>query len=226
MGTVDRVHLPNGVRLHHDESGEGPPAVLLHGLGNDGTTWSPVGLPFRRHALDLRGHGRSDRTPAYSFELMAEDVIEALELLDLAAPLIIGHSMGAIVATLVAAERPDLVGGLVLEEPRPPLAPNPPRVLPNPPDETLPYDWRAVRDLRDQLDNPSPNRRDALTAITARTLVIGGGPTSQVPQDALRELAETISDSTFVTIDAGHTPHRDLPGEFLAVVTTWAESGR
>ncbi|CRK61539.1 putative hydrolase [Alloactinosynnema sp. L-07] len=225
LGSVDRVLLPNGVRLNCARSGSGAPAVLLHGLGHDTTTWDPVPLPVHRHAFDLRGHGRSDRTPTYSLELMADDVIHALTLLGLDRPLVIGHSMGAVVASLVAAERPDLVGDLVLEEPRPPVPADPPAAsMPNPEDETLPYDWRVVRDIRVQIDNPAPNRREALSAITARTLVIAGGPTSQIPQDALAEYAGMIKDSTLVTIDAGHTPHRDASDEFLAVVTEWLSS--
>ncbi|HVK24754.1 MAG TPA: alpha/beta hydrolase [Actinokineospora sp.] len=217
--------LPNGVRLNCVRSGSGAPTVLLHGLGHDTTTWDAVALPGLLHAFDLRGHGRSDRTPEYSLELMAEDVVHALALLGLDRPLLIGHSMGAVVASLVAAERPDLVGELVLEEPRPPVPADPPSSgRPNPEDDSLPYDWRAVRDLRVQVDHPSANRRDALAAITARTLVIAGGPTSQIPQDALAEYAAMIKDCTFVTIDAGHTPHQDAPAEFLAVVTEWLSS--
>ncbi|WP_436493714.1 alpha/beta fold hydrolase [Actinokineospora sp. HUAS TT18] len=213
--------LPNGVRLNCVRSGSGHPAVLLHGLGENASTWDPAPLPVHRHALDLRGHGAADRTAEYSLELMAEDVVLALTQLGFDRPLVVGHSMGAVIASLVAAARPDLVGDLVLEEPRPPLPPNPPRVGDVPEDDSLPYDWRMVRAIRAQVDHPSANRREALAAITARTLVIGGGPSSQIKQDELAEYAGMIKDSTFVTIDAGHTPHRDAPAQFLAVVTEW-----
>jgi pimeloyl-ACP methyl ester carboxylesterase len=58
-----------------------------------------------------------------------------------------------------------------------------------------------------------------LPAITAPALVIGGGPTSPVPQHLLAKAAELIPGATLVTIEgAGHAVHQTRPREFLAAV--------
>jgi pimeloyl-ACP methyl ester carboxylesterase len=102
------------------------PVVLLHGLGDSGPDWDPVlnGLAaaFRVFLLDLRGHGDSDRPGDYSFELMRDDVLGFLDAVPLERVALVGHSMGAVVAVLVAHAAPDRVTHLVLEDatvPRP-----------------------------------------------------------------------------------------------------------
>jgi pimeloyl-ACP methyl ester carboxylesterase len=72
-----------------------------------------------------------------------------------------------------------------------------------------------------QLNHPDPAWWAELPAITAPTLVIGGGSTSAVPQQLLAELAGLVPDATLVTIEgAGHAVHRTRPAAFLA--TVWA----
>ncbi|MEV7712904.1 alpha/beta hydrolase, partial [Streptomyces sp. NPDC088270] len=61
-------------------------------------------------------------------------------------------------------------------------------------------------------------------AITAPTLVIGGGPTSQIAQESLVWLAGRIPDGRYVTIDAGHLVHTERPDEFLAEVRAFGLS--
>jgi len=65
-------------------------------------------------ALDLRGHGRSEWADTYTASAMADDVVAAIESLHLAPSHLVGHSMGGMVALLVAARRPDLVDRLVV----------------------------------------------------------------------------------------------------------------
>ncbi|MGW7524392.1 alpha/beta fold hydrolase [Streptomyces sp. NPDC054783] len=54
--------------------------------------------------------------------------------------------------------------------------------------------------------------------ITMPTLVIGGGPTSLIPQDQVARLAGLIPGASLVSVDAGHLVHECRPEEFLAVV--------
>ncbi|WP_405884932.1 MULTISPECIES: alpha/beta fold hydrolase [unclassified Streptomyces] len=74
-----------GVRLACQVSGPAgaAPLVLLHALGEDGTDWAEVMPALARtrrvHALDLRGHGRSDWPGDYSLELMRDDVLRFLD---------------------------------------------------------------------------------------------------------------------------------------------------
>jgi pimeloyl-ACP methyl ester carboxylesterase len=100
--------------------------LLLHGLMGRATTWAGTAewLTPRFHVvgLDQRGHGLSDKPEAaadYDLDLFVEDAVAAIEQLGLAPAVIIGHSMAAQVAWVLAARRPELVRGLVLEDKQP-----------------------------------------------------------------------------------------------------------
>lgn len=106
-------------RIAYDVTGEGPLVVAVPGMGDLRNTYrhlSPalVDAGFRVAAMDLRGHGDSDATfTAYDDEAAAADVLALVEHLGGPA-ILVGNSMGAGAVTLVAAQRPDLAGGLVL----------------------------------------------------------------------------------------------------------------
>ncbi|MEV0408395.1 alpha/beta hydrolase [Actinoallomurus sp. NPDC050550] len=202
-----------------------PPVVLLHALGEVGSTWqeTATGLAVSHHvyAVDLRGHGASDRAAAYSFELMRDDVVALLDVLGLDRVTLVGHSMGATVAYLLAGRHPERVDRLVLEEPPPPVPADPPRHLPEHPEETEAFDWAAVDAIYRQRNDPDPAYWDVVAAITAPTLVVAGGPGSPLPQDQMARLAETIPDHRLVTIDAGHLVHEERPEEFAAALAAF-----
>src|SRR5215831_16271514 len=63
--------------------------------------------------------------------------------------------------------------------------------------------------------------REGLTAITAPTLLIGGGPASHIPQDMLAAAAARIPRCDLVTIPAGHDVHTARPAEFASAVLGW-----
>jgi pimeloyl-ACP methyl ester carboxylesterase len=99
--------------------------LFLHATGFNGVTYQsilePLGNQMHCAAIDFRGHGRS-RAPANhrrlkSWNRFRDDVIQVLEEASPGGAVIGGHSMGATVALLVAAKRPDLVKGLVLVDP-------------------------------------------------------------------------------------------------------------
>lgn len=103
----------------------GPPLLLVHGVTSRWQTWLPVlpslALRWQIHALDLRGHGASGRqADAYRINDYADDVVALLQRGIGAPTVIVGHSLGAIIATAVAARVPQLVRAVVLEDP--PLA--------------------------------------------------------------------------------------------------------
>ncbi|WP_327656148.1 alpha/beta fold hydrolase [Streptomyces sp. NBC_00483] len=214
-----------GVRLAYQLSGppDAPPLVLLHAMGETAADWEPVrpALDRARHvyALDLRGHGLSDRPGEYSLELMRADVLGFLDALGLACVDLIGHSMGGAVAYLLAEEHPDRVRRLVLEDvpvPRPREPTTPTR-----PEGQLAFDWALVPAIRAQIDTPDPKWLDRLGRITAPTLVIAGGPGSHVPQDGIAELAQRLPDGRVVTIPVGHLVHRAAPEAFASAVTAF-----
>lgn len=89
---------------------DGPLLVLLHGLSATAEVWRGVEalLPGAWDggwlAVDLRGHGRSPWAPPYTFEAQADAVMEVLP--DGRELVLLGHSMGAMVAFSIAARRP------------------------------------------------------------------------------------------------------------------------
>lgn len=109
-------------RIAYDVAGSGPLLVLIPGMGDLRATYrftvSPlVAAGYRVATTDLRGHGDSDTTFAsYGDAETAGDVLALIEQLGGPA-VIVGNSMGAAAAACAAAERPDLVEGLVLVGP-------------------------------------------------------------------------------------------------------------
>ncbi|MEV4539822.1 alpha/beta fold hydrolase [Asanoa sp. NPDC049518] len=93
--------------------GERPPLVLLHGLSFDRHQWSPVGAelarldPGRRVlALDLPGHGASVARRRYGLDEVARTIHDAVVDAGLDAPVVVGHSLGGVLATMYAAAYP------------------------------------------------------------------------------------------------------------------------
>jgi pimeloyl-ACP methyl ester carboxylesterase len=117
---TERTFDTGSIRLNVAEGPDaGPPMVLLHGGSARWQGWEPLlaSLTTRWHvyAVDFRGHGRSDRaTGSYRLADYAADTIALLEG-EIGAPtLLFGHSLGAQVALVVAAERPDLVRAVIV----------------------------------------------------------------------------------------------------------------
>lgn len=106
------------------DSGQGTLVVFLHGIGRMGQTWqylieSLSGLPIRAVAFDLLGFGDSPKPDSldYTVDDHASAVIASIERLHPDTPIIIvGHSMGCLVAVRIAVKRPELVRHLVLYE--------------------------------------------------------------------------------------------------------------
>ena len=97
----------------YGDSDDLPPLVLLHGLTFDRRLWQTVLSELRRIGprrrilvLDLPGHGESPGWPSYTLSTVADAVHRAIEEAQLPSPVIVGHSMSAIVATVHAARYP------------------------------------------------------------------------------------------------------------------------
>ena len=106
------------------DSGEGQLIVLLHGIGRTGSVWKHLvnalqDLPVRVVAFDLLGFGDSPKPKwlSYSVDDHVQAVVASIERLHPEKPVIVvGHSMGCLVAVRLARQRPDLVAHLVLYE--------------------------------------------------------------------------------------------------------------
>jgi len=102
---------------HLEFGGQGRPIVILHGLFASAHNWASVGRFLasygRSYGLDLRNHGRSPRSDSHSLEDMVGDLEEwCREHLD-AEPVLLGHSMGGLVAMAYALRRPVAVRALI-----------------------------------------------------------------------------------------------------------------
>jgi pimeloyl-ACP methyl ester carboxylesterase len=115
------VTRPEG-RIAYAVAGEGPLVVLVPGMGDLRSTWRALVGPlidagYRVASLDLRGHGDSDTTfTEHGDVVTAQDLLAVIEHLGGPA-VVIGSSMGTSAAAWAAAERPELVTGLVLVSP-------------------------------------------------------------------------------------------------------------
>ncbi|WP_318527528.1 alpha/beta hydrolase [Defluviimonas sp. WL0002] len=108
------LRLSDGLCANVVEAGSGEPVLLIHGVGMCAGAWEPqtaaLSADYRVLAVDMPGHGGSDPLPGApllpDYVDWAARVVDAL---DLGPVSVAGHSMGALIAAGLAAERPDLV---------------------------------------------------------------------------------------------------------------------
>lgn len=123
MNPKSRFIHANDITLHLlDWGNNGPPLLLAHSTFLCARSWAPMvaSLADRFHvmALDLRGHGDSDKPEeGYTWDLMAADLAGVMEALDLQDTLLVGHSRGGGVTILGAALQAHRVKSVVLIEP-------------------------------------------------------------------------------------------------------------
>ncbi|MGW5352904.1 alpha/beta fold hydrolase [Streptomyces sp. NPDC004031] len=229
-----RTFRSGGIRLAYEQAGpaDGPPLLLLHALGENRGSWAAVAAAlaadgWRTTALDLRGHGDSDHADDYTFEAMRDDVFALLDELSIDEVTVIGHSVGTIVASLVAMDRPAAVRRMVLEDGPLPFPADPPRPVPDGPGPGLDgdFDWRVVAEVARQRNAPPARHREGLARITAPTLVVAGGERSPIPQDLLADVAARIPGARLTTIPVGHMIHDYAPTDFLAVTRAFLSEG-
>jgi pimeloyl-ACP methyl ester carboxylesterase len=196
------LDVEEGVTLHVQELGQGPPVVLLHGLliGNM-TTWFFTAAPelaktHRVVLFDLRGHGMSTRPrTGYDLETMSRDLEKVIDELAGGRAIVMGHSYGAAVALTLAARAPEKISRLVVIE-----APLPAshlaelsaftKVAPEAMLDALPPELRAV-----VTGGGRRARRfvDGIVALAKDTSLLDDlGRGADVSDDALRALAQPV----------------------------------
>jgi len=106
------------MKLHFRELGAGQPMIILHGLFGFSDNWQTHAKKFAEYyrviLVDLRNHGHSDWSDAFSYDLMVDDLKELCHDLNLKNILMIGHSMGGKVAILFAQKHKELLDKLVV----------------------------------------------------------------------------------------------------------------
>jgi pimeloyl-ACP methyl ester carboxylesterase len=118
---VRRIPAARDVDLHALvwPGGDGTPILLVHGLASNCRTWQAVGNRLHRlghpvAAVDLRGHGRSDKPDGgYDFVTMGDDLVAALDSLGYRRPVVAGQSTGGNLALDLARRHPERVAAVV-----------------------------------------------------------------------------------------------------------------
>lgn len=106
------------VKMHYSIYGEkGHPLILVHGNGGSQNSLKEAATylanDYTVYVIESRCHGQSSDPGVISYDLMAKDIKEFIELMNLEKPYLMGHSDGGINALTVAYTYPDLLGGFI-----------------------------------------------------------------------------------------------------------------
>ena len=102
------------------KSGSKMPLVFMHGITDNAFCFSRVVEKFSDHEIilyDARGHGLSERASDYSIKSHVGDALAVLSAFKVEKPLVIGHSMGAVNLSNLAASSDYSLAGIFLEDP-------------------------------------------------------------------------------------------------------------
>jgi pimeloyl-ACP methyl ester carboxylesterase len=109
----------DGCSLHYEEYGQGAPVLLVHGLGSSCQDWEyqipALSAHYRVIAVDVRGHGRSDKPrERYSIRGFSGDIEALLDYLQLGPVHYVGLSMGGMIGFQLAVDAPHLLTSLTI----------------------------------------------------------------------------------------------------------------
>ncbi len=114
----------DGLQIHYERYGAGPPLLLVHGWGADSHSnwvangWVGVLKKYRTViAIDVRGHGRSDKPHAlapYSYAAMSHDVLSVMDALAIERGDYMGYSMGAFMGAHLLGHHPERFTAMIL----------------------------------------------------------------------------------------------------------------
>jgi len=220
--------LPPAIELAVHRTGDGPPLIALHDLGQTGESMiealAAVADEYRIVAPDLRGHGDSP-TPhgPWSIDDFASDVAR-LTAAEGGGAVIVGVGLGAATALALALGHPGLVSGLVVSG-----------IGPRGEDTEGQDRWaRAARALRERRHaegvalaaeamGTRPDVRGALAQVDAPVLVLAGAADRAVPAEQQRELSAWMTNARFhVVREAGHNVAAERPNELVSGVRSLA----
>jgi pimeloyl-ACP methyl ester carboxylesterase len=220
--TSQRVRVGN-LDVHYKCFGEGPPIILLHGLGNDWSQWRDniayFARSFRVHALDMPGFGLSADpgvpvTPGWYASFMKI----FLETVGIGAADVVGHSFGGAVALELAVSFPQLVRRTVVIDAAG-LGPIPRRV------QWL-YSLKAFFDsvMRRKRAKPGGTLDDwvlteHLGRISSRVMIVWGGRDPYFPLSQAKKAQSLIRFCRLKVFPCTcHAPQKEFPDEFHQTV--------
>ncbi len=117
----------DGVRMHYQRAGSGPPLVLIHGLVGSARNWrrniGDLANDATVYAVDLPNMGESDRIPGLdaSLEATADFIAHWMQAVGIEQADVAGVSHGGALAMMLAARHPERVGKLILFAPANPF---------------------------------------------------------------------------------------------------------
>jgi 4,5:9,10-diseco-3-hydroxy-5,9,17-trioxoandrosta-1(10),2-diene-4-oate hydrolase len=123
VGFEDRYTNVGDVKTRYWSAGKkGSTVILLHGVGCSVEFWerniADLAREHRVFAVDIVGFGRTDKPEVvYTFELMADFVIDFMKTMDIDKASLVGNSMGGAISLTVAAQTPERVEKIVLVDP-------------------------------------------------------------------------------------------------------------
>jgi pimeloyl-ACP methyl ester carboxylesterase len=261
-GVPGRLIDVGGRPVHVVERGDGPPVVMVHGFAGNTTEWEdtilePLAARRRVVAVELFGMGFSARLgddAPYGYELWVNQLVGVLDALGIARADFVGHSLGAAVISLLAAEHPERVNRLVLVAPLVPLTDDESpwliQVLEVPGVGEAGLGWIELADhpamseryrersrqafriagTRDALlryvrdGEDFAKLYDAHPRIESTVLIIAGTDDDMVPWTAVRRAAPRIPDVTVLPLDGGHFPHRQHTDRVVAAIDEFLRS--
>jgi pimeloyl-ACP methyl ester carboxylesterase len=119
---MPHLAVADDTEIFYSDDGSGPAVLMLHGIAGDGGDWSwlatDLAADHRVVVVDHRGHGRSTANAGpYDARTLAGDAAKVLRHLSIENAVVVGHSLGGLVASALAVEWPDIVTALVLVDP-------------------------------------------------------------------------------------------------------------
>jgi pimeloyl-ACP methyl ester carboxylesterase len=224
------------VRVAYEVAGEGPPVVLIHGLGGSGSWWARnvpgLSRHFQVYLIDVIGFGDSGGQRFVLAQASAH-LVAWMDALGIERATFVGHSMGGYIAADLAAEYPERVERLILVN-----------------SAALPFEWGYTRHLFNSIRGLryfSPrffpiavrdsfragpltllgsirqilaaDLTDKLARIEAPTLVLWGAGDPMIPIEIGERLSRTMRHGTFARVDgAAHNPMWERPEAFNQAV--------
>ncbi|NWL78842.1 3-oxoadipate enol-lactonase [Pseudomonas taiwanensis] len=228
----------DGCQLHYEDYGRGMPVLLVHGLGSSTRDWEyqvpTLAAHYRVIAIDVRGHGRSDKPhERYSIAGFADDVAALIEHLKLIDVHLVGISMGGMIGFQLGVDHPELLRSLTIVNSGPEVKPRTPKDF-----LEIAKRWTLSRllslesiakalggllfplpeqaDLRRKIEErwPQNDKRAYLSALNA---IIGWGVRDRLQRIQCPTLVIT-ADSDYTPVAQKETYVKELPNARLVVI--------